>query len=79
LGNDHVTTVAATSIQIATTRGVFLNGCDYFEKIAADGHEIIFKAKFADTRIYVTAVDAQNASQIIDDRLKFMGNQAYLS
>ena len=67
LGDHHVTTVATASIQIATARRVFLNWGDYLEEIAADGHEVIFKAKFAYTRIYVAAVDAQNAAQIIDD------------
>ncbi len=79
LRDDHIAAVAAPAVEIPPACGPLPDRRNHFEKVVSDGHQGIFQAEVADAGIDITAIDAEDAGQILHHRFQFPRNQANLA
>jgi hypothetical protein len=79
LGDDHVAAIPVPTLQVAPAGGVVLNWRNDLEKVPAYRHEVVLQTKGFYARVNIAAVDAQDASQIINNLLNVLSHQTNLS
>ena len=60
LGDDHVATIASSTIKVTTACGTCLDRGNHFKELVADGQQGVLQTEHADTRIDVTRFDSEN-------------------
>ena len=79
LSNDHITSIATPTVQVASTRRVFLNRCYNLKKLVTNRKQSIFQSKIIDAGISITNLDSEDINQFVLNRFQFSRNAGNLS
>src|SRR5271155_2923511 len=79
LADNHVTAVAAASLEGTAARGAFLDRSDHFDEVVADRQQRVLQAERSYAGIDVADFESEHGFEVIDHRRELVGDQSNLA